>query len=174
MSTVQRIAISLVLLPTGLLAGLQMMMLMGILPAIARMPLTTYAGAWQALDHFMAFRMPILVNATFLLYIIAIVCFARYRRMFWSLLGCLTLLITDTVFTVTQQLPINRAVQALDLERLTDPGRVQQLRDATIQHFHLRGWLSICAFLWLVFAVVFLLDQHKSVPYEERKIETSM
>jgi uncharacterized membrane protein len=176
MSTVQRIAISLVLIPTGLLAGLQTMMLMGMLPAIARMPLTTYAGAWQALDHFMAFRMPILVNATFLLYLIAIVCFARYknRRMFWSLLGCLTLLIADTVFTVTQQLPINRAVQALDLAQLADPGRVQQLRDATIQHFHLRGWLSICAFLWLVFAVVFLLDRHKSVPHEERKNETSM
>ena len=67
MSTVQRLAVSLVLLTTGLLAGLQMLMLMGLLPAITRMPLATYAGAWQALDHFMAFRMPIFVNATLLL-----------------------------------------------------------------------------------------------------------
>ncbi len=160
MSTVQRFAISLVILPTGLLAGLQTLMLMGLLPAISRMPLATYAGAWQALDHFMAVRMPILVNATFLLYLVAIVSFARYRSkwMFWTLLGCFALLVTDMIFTVTQQLPVNHAVQALDVAHLGDPQRVQQLRDTTIEHFHLRGWLSICAFGWLVFAVVFSLD----------------
>jgi uncharacterized membrane protein len=160
MSTVQRFAISLVLIPTGLLAGLQTLMLMGLLPAIARMPLDTYAGSWQALDHFMAVRMPILVNATFLLYLIAIVCFARGKSkwMFWTLLGCLALLVTDTIFTVTQQLPVNRAVQALDVAHLADPEQVRHLRDATIEHFHLRGWLSICAFVWLVFGVVFSID----------------
>ena len=160
MSTGQRFAISLVLIPTGILAGLQTLMLMGLLPAIARMPLVTYAGAWQALDHFMAVRMPILVNATFLLYLIAIITFARYRNrwMFWTLLGCFALLVTDTVFTVTQQLPINRAVQLLDVAHLSDPGQVRLLRDATIEHFHLRGWLSICAFVWLVFSFVFSID----------------
>ena len=159
MSTVQRFAISLVLLATGLLAGLQTLMLMGLLPAITRMPLETYAGAWQALDHFMAVRMPILVNGTFLLYVIAIVCFARYRSkwMLWTLLGCFALLITDTLFTVTQQLPVNRAVQALDLSH-PDLRQLQQLRDATIEHFHLRVFLSICAFIWLVFGVFFSLD----------------
>ncbi len=176
MSTLQRFAISLVLIPTGLLAGLQTLMLMGLLPAIARMPLATYAGSWQALDHFMAVRMPILVNVTFLLYLVAIACFSRYKNkwMFWSLLACFTLLVTDTVFTVTQQLPINRAVQALDVAHLGDPGQVRQLRDATIEHFHLRGWLSVCAFIWLVFAAVFLLDQHESVLHEERNHEESV
>jgi len=176
MSAVQRFAISLVLIPTGLLAGLQMLMLMGLLPAIARMPLVTYAGAWQALDHFMAVRMPILVNATFLLYLIATVCFARSRNrpMIWTLLGCLALLVTDTVFTVTQQLPVNRAVQALDVVHLTDPGHVRQLRDVTIEHFHLRGWLSICAFVWLVFAVVFSIDRRTSAMNEELEYETSV
>ena len=176
MSTVQRFAISLVLILTGLLAGLQTLMLMGVLPAIARMPLVTYAGAWQALDHFMAVRMPIFVNATFLLYLIAAVCFARSKSkwMFWTLLGCFALLLTDTVFTVTQQLPVNRAVQALNVAHLADPGLVRQLRDATIEHFHLRGWLSICAFVWLVFAVVFPFEQRKSVLTEERNHEMSV
>ena len=176
MSTVQRFAISLVLIPTGLLAGLQTLMLMGLLPAITRMPLVTYAGAWQALDHFMAVRMPILVNATFLLYLIAIVSFARYQSkwMFWTLLACLALLVTDTVFTVTQQLPVNRAVQSLDVAHLADPEQVRQLRDATIEHFHLRGWLSICAFVWLVFGIVFSFGQDKSVLCEERNHEKSV
>lgn len=157
MSTVQRFAISLVLIATGLPAGLQTLMLMGVLPAIARMPLATYAGAWQALDHFMAVRMPILVNVTFLLYLVAIVSFARYPRkwILWTLVGCFALLVTDTALTITQQVPINRTVQSLNVANLTDLGQVRQLRDTTIAHFHLRGWLSICAFVWLVFAVVF-------------------
>ncbi len=160
MSTLQRWVISLVLLLTGILAGLQALMLIGLLPAITRMPLATYAAAWQALDHFMAVRMPILVNATFLLYLVAIFSFARYRTkwMFWTLLGCFALLLTDTVLTVTQQLPVNRAVQLLDVAHLSDPAQVRQLREATIEHFHLRGWLSICAFVWLVFCVVFSIE----------------
>jgi len=61
---------------------------------------------------------------------------------------------TDTILTITQQLPINRAVQAIDLSHF-DAERVQQLRDITIQHFHLRGLLSVTAFVWLVGAVAF-------------------
>ena len=160
MSTLQKSMLALVLLFTGLLAGLQVLMLMGVLPAIMRMPLATYAGMWQALDHFMAARMPIFANGTLLLYVIAIVCFARSPRRWivWTLLGCLGLLLTDTVFTVAQQLPINHAVQALDAAHLTDPARAEQLRDATIHHFYLRGSLSIAAFVWLAFATVFSLD----------------
>ncbi len=42
MSALQRIVLTLMLLFTGLLAGLHV--LMGVLPAITRMPLATYAG----------------------------------------------------------------------------------------------------------------------------------
>jgi hypothetical protein len=157
MSTLQKLVLTIVFILTGLLAGLQMLMLMGLLPAMMRMPLATYAGMWQALDHFMAVRMAIFANATLLLYLVAIGCFARPPRriVFWSLLGCFALLATDTVFTVIQQLPINGAVQALDVAHLSDFARVQQLRDATIQHFHVRGWLAIAAFAWLASAVIF-------------------
>jgi uncharacterized membrane protein len=159
-STVQKLALSLVLLLTGLLAGLQFLMLIGVLPAMARVPLLTYAATWQALDHFMAGRMPILVTATLLLYLISIGLFARarHRWILWTLLGAFALLGMDTVFTVTQQLPVNRAVQALDVARLADAAKLQSLRDATIKHFHLRGWFSITAFVCLVFGVVFSLD----------------
>jgi uncharacterized membrane protein len=158
-STVQKLALSLVLLFTGLLAGLQFLMLVGVLPAIARVPLLTYAVTWQALDHFMSGRMPILANATLLLYLISIGIFARFRPkwILWSLLGAFALLVMDTAFTITQQLPVNRAVQALDVAHLADAANLQSLRDATIRHFHLRGWFSITAFVWLVFGVVFSL-----------------
>jgi hypothetical protein len=157
MSTLKKLLLTMVLILTGLLAGLQTLMLMGVLPAMVRMPLATYAGMWQTLDHFMAVRMAIFANGTLLVYLVVIGCFARPPRksMFWSLLGCFALLATDTVFTVMQQLPINRAVQALDVVHLTDFSRVQQLRDATIQHFHVRGWLAIAAFVWLASAVIF-------------------
>jgi hypothetical protein len=157
MSKEQKLVLAMVLVLTGLLAGLQMLMLMGVLPAMMRMPLATYAGMWQALDHFMAVRMAIFANGTLLLYLVAIGCFARspWKSIFWSLLGCFALLATDTLFTITQQLPINRAVQALDLAHLTDFGPILRLRDATIQHFHVRGWLAIAAFVWLASAVIF-------------------
>ena len=164
MSKLQKLVLTVVLVLTGLLAGLQMLMLMGVLPAMMRMPLATYAGMWQALDHFMAVRMGIFANGTLLLYLGAIGCFARSSRksIFWSLLGCFALLVTDTVFTVTQQLPINRAVQALNLVYLTDFSQVQQLRDATIQHFHVRGGLAIAAFVWLASAVIFSSAQRQA------------
>ncbi len=157
MSTLQKFVVAMLLLLTGLIAGLQTLMLMGILPAIKRMPLATYAGMWQSLDHFMAVRMPILVNVTFLFFLIALVLFMRNRNkgMVWTLVGCFALLITDTVFTVTQQLPINHAVQSLDLSQVKDFSQVQYLRDTTIDHFLLRSWLSIGAFVWLVFVTVF-------------------
>ena len=170
MSALQKIVLTLTLLLTGLMAGLQMLMLIGVLPAIGRMPLATYAGMWQALDHFMAMRMRIFANATLLVYLIAFGCFVlpRWRGVLWSLLGCFTLLVIDTVFTVTQQLPVNRAVQALDLANLNSSGQVQQLRDATIQHFHARGWLSISAFVWLACAVVFSLAGQQPTSQERQ------
>ncbi len=171
MSTLQRIVLTLVLLFTGLLAGLQVLMLLGVLPAIKRMPLATYVGMWQALDHFMAARMPIFANGALLLYVLAIGCFARFPRrwVFWTLLGCLGLLLADTAFTVTQQLPVNRAVQALDPTHLMDLTRVQQLRDGTIHHFYLRGSLSIAAFVWLAFGIVFSFGGRQIIPTEGSK-----
>jgi hypothetical protein len=123
---------------------------------------------WQAMDHFMAVRMRIFANVTLLVYLIAIGCFvrSRWRLVFRTLLGCFALLVADTVFTITQQLPVNRAVQALDLAHLTDLGQIQQLRDATIQHFHLRSWLSISAFVWLACAVVFTLAGQPPIAQE--------
>ena len=156
MSSSQKIVLLMVLVLTGMLAGLQTLMLIGVLPAMRQMSLATYAGMWQALDHLMAARMPVFANGTLLIYLVAIGWFARSTRrfLFWSLLGCFALLATDTIFTVTQQLPVNHAVQSLDLAHLTDLSHVQALRDDTIRHFHVRGWLAIAAFVWLTAAVV--------------------
>lgn len=77
MSKVQKLVLAIVLLLTSLLVRLQTLMLMGVLPAMVRMPLVTYVGMWQALDHFMAARMPIFANGTLLLYLVAMGCFAR-------------------------------------------------------------------------------------------------
>ena len=165
MSALQKVVLTLTLLLTGLMAGLQMLMLIGVLPAIGRMPLAPDAGMWQALDHSMAVPMPLFANATLLVYLIAVGCFARprWRGVLWSLLGCFALLVIDTIFTVTQQLPINRAVQALDLANLNSSDQIEQLRDATIQHFHVRAWLSIAVFVWLACAVVFSLAAQESM-----------
>ena len=157
MSALQKLLLTIALVLTGLLAGLQTLMLIGVLPAMARMPLLTYAGMWQSMDYFMAARMPIFANGTLVFYLIAIACFARSSQkwIFRALIGSCTLLILDTVFTVKQQLPVNHALQSIDLTQSPDLVRLQALRDATITHFHLRGFLSVSAFFLLAFAVVF-------------------
>ena len=59
-----------------------------------------------------------------------------------------------TLFTVTCQIPVNRAVGALDPGRLAHPAAAEPLRAATLQHFPLLSLSCLPAFLWLLFVVV--------------------
>ena len=58
MAQLQKLALALLLILLGLHAGILFIMLIGVVPAIQRMPLETYVATWQNLDHFMALRMP--------------------------------------------------------------------------------------------------------------------
>jgi hypothetical protein len=157
MSTFQKLTLSLVLIAAGLQAGLHFFMALGELPAARREPLPTFLSHWQAVDHFMAARMPIVANLTLLLYLLAILAFARQWRtgLFIALVATFAMSAFEVVYTVTRQLPVNQAIQALDPQHLPDLASVEQLRQETIAHFRVRDLLSISAFVWLAFVALF-------------------
>ena len=157
MTKAQRVLIALLLLPVGFLAGTDVFEMMGNMPAAASMPLTNFIGYWQPLDVFMEPRMPIFTGCMFLLFLASIVSFwkSRQRPLLLTLIGCLALELAATIFTVTQQIPVNRAVRALDPRNLSDSASAEALRKATLEHFNLMSFLCISAFIWLVFVVVF-------------------
>jgi len=168
MTKVQRLVLALVLLPVGLLAGTDVFEMMGNMPAIARMPLATHVASWQALDVFMEPRMPVFTGCMFLLFLVAIAIFWKERRraIFWTLIACFVMELVATVFTVTQQLPVNRAIMALDPAKLGDVAAVEALRQATLSHFNLLSLLCISAFVWLLF--VGMMSAGETVQHESR------
>lgn len=157
MSNFQKLALALVLFGVGLQAGLHFFMSVGGLPAVRREDLPTFVAHWQALDHFMAARMPFVANLTLALYLLAIVAFARQWRtgLFLALVATFAMSAVEVAYTVTQQLPVNQAIQALDPQHLPDLASVEQLRQKTLTHFRIRDLLSISAFVWLAFVAVF-------------------
>lgn len=157
MSNFQKLTLALVLVAAGMQAGLHFFMAVGELPAARREPLPTFLSHWQAVDHFMAARMPIVANLTLLLYLLAIVAFARQWRtgLFVALVATFAMSAFEVVYTVTQQLPVNHAIQALDPQNPPDVASAEQLRQATLVHFQVRDLLSISAFVWLAFVALF-------------------
>lgn len=156
MSRLQRFVLALVLVPVGFLAGTDVFEMMGNMPAVARMPLATHVASWQALDFFMEPRMPFFATSMFVLFLLAIACFWRERRraIFPTLIVCFLMELAATIFTVTQQIPVNRAIAALDPAHLGDSAPAEALRQATLRHFHLLSLLCISAFVWLLFVTV--------------------
>ncbi len=156
MSQIQRLALALVLLPVGFLAGTDVFEMMGNMPAVKRMSLSAHVSSWQALDYFMEPRMPVFVGIMFVLFLFAIYCFRKQRGViFWTLIACLGMELAASIFTVTQQIPVNRAIAALDPAHLDDLAAVEQLRAATLRHFNLLSLLCVSAFIWLLFVAVF-------------------
>ncbi len=164
MTPVQRFSLALVLLPVGLLAGTDLFEMMGNMPAIAAMPLATHVASWQALDVFMEPRMPVFTGCMFLFFLLAIGSFWKTPRqpIFWTLIACFVMELAATIFTVTRQIPVNRAIRALDPANIGDPAVAEALRQATLRHFNLMSLLCISAFVWLLFVALMSAGQSTS------------
>ena len=156
MSVLQRLLLALLLLPVGLLAGTDLFEMMGNMPAIAHMPLATHVASWQALDVYMEPRMPVFTGCMFLLFLLAIGVFwsRRTTALFWTIVATFVMELAATIFTVTQQIPVNRAIRSLDPASITNVSGAEALRQATLQHFNLLSLLCISAFVWLLFVSI--------------------
>jgi hypothetical protein len=98
--------------------------------------------------------MPTFSIVMMLLYLLALISFAkRWKTWIFSvLLICFALNASEIAYTVTHQLAINHAVQALDPAHLADIGLVEQMRNVSVHNFRVREWLSISSFVFLALA----------------------
>ena len=120
------------------------------------MPLATHVASWQALDVFMKPRMPVFTGIMFPLFLVAIGIFwaERRRPIFLTLIAYFVMELPATISTVTQQIPVNQAICALDPAHLGDAAGAEALRQATLRHFNLLSLLCLSAFVWLLFVTV--------------------
>lgn len=110
--------------------------------------IVTYIKYWQTVDGYMGKRMPIYGNLWLLAFLVNIILFAKTWKkspIFWIIISCLALLITDMVFTGIVQIPINKYIQTLDMNNLTTE-QISKLQDVRYQigkNFGIRhyfGW----------------------------------
>ncbi|HEX8659638.1 MAG TPA: anthrone oxygenase family protein [Hymenobacter sp.] len=147
-------ALALVLLVSGLSAGQMYNEEIGGQPALAVLSNRTYVEYWQALDKLMAVRMPTVGMGSLAVFVFALLVLYRWRKTwpYWLVVAAFLCTVADAVVTVTQQVPVNQQIQALQPDHL--PADVAKYKVATAEHFHIRAGLRIGAFLCVILAAL--------------------
>lgn len=140
---------------SGFYGGTGFFVGMGGNPAIKLMSDATFVEYWQHTDYFMAARMKIfgpLLLLSMLLGIVAL--FKEYRTpSFWLMVTAFIILITDLVFTLSTNHPLNHLLQSWDLNNL--PDNVQQIKWQVVKAFNVRTIFMISSFVMVLLAVWF-------------------
>lgn len=137
----------------GFYAGTGFFVAMGGNPAIKCMTDQTFAEYWQHTDHFMAARMRVFGPLLLLVMLIAVIILINeyLQPSFWLMLTALLMLITDIVFTVSTNHPLNRVVQSWDAGNL--PPDVQEIKMKITRAFDRRTIFMIGSFILVLLAV---------------------
>jgi uncharacterized membrane protein len=144
--------LALLVIITGLSAGQMFHEMAGPQEALRRVSSHTYVEYWQALDKVMHVGRPILANLVLLVFIVNLIT-NWPDKMYWPyrlLIAAFIFNIVETLITLRLQLPVNDAIQHINLEHI--PANVTQYREATLQHFKVRAALRILAFAMVIFA----------------------
>ncbi len=154
MFVLAQVLLSLTLLLCGCYAGFAVFCQIGVMPAMRRLPLASYADAFRAMDHFLDRSMPpykltlLLVNLS-----LGVVALLLHRRhLAAAVLLAFFCNIAALVLTVRKQLPLNTRLKQL-------PGDVSDvvlldLREQTIRNFMERCVVSVLAFAVLCVGAV--------------------
>lgn len=138
---------------SGLYAGTGFFVAMGGNPAIKLMSNDTFAEYWQHTDYFMAARMKIfgpLLLLTILFTVLLLI--KEYRTpSFWLMLAAFVLLVTDVVFAISANHPLNGLIQSWDQHNL--PANVQDIKGKVVNAFNVRMVLMMCTFLLVLLSV---------------------
>lgn len=130
-----------------------------------RMTATAWAATWQITDGFMRVRMEVFGPIVLWGYVITILLFIKSWKSipFWLLVVACGVFITDLVLTINRQIPINRYIEKLDLQRLTpeQTKMLAQIHPQVINNFQGREWLAILGFV-LVALTPFLVKKPNS------------
>lgn len=151
LSTVRQVTLYLLIVMTGLYAGIHFAGVMA--PVVSKMTVAEYTSYWQILDGFMGQRMPIFGQIFLGLYALNILLFIKEWKTttFWIILVCLALLLSDMVLTVIQQIPINQYIQSVDSKNLTSDKltTLEEMKSQAEKNFLTRDMLSIASFVLL-------------------------
>jgi len=137
----------------GMYAGTGFFVAMGGNPSIKLMSDHTFAEYWQHADHFMAARMKIfgpLLLLTMLLSVMVLLT-EYHTPSFWFMLAAFSIIVTDIIFTLSTNHPLNRLVQSWDLNNL--PSNVQDIKWKIVKAFSVRTIFMISSFVMLLLAV---------------------
>jgi len=147
------LALFLSVILSGLYAGTGFFVAMGGNPAIKKMTDRTFAEYWQHTDHFMAARMKIFGPLLLLCMLLALfVLLKEYRSAsFWCMLTACCIIITDIIFTLSANYPLNGIVQSWDLNNL--PADVQTIKWRIVKAFNVRTVFMISSFVMAVLAI---------------------
>lgn len=166
------VALYLLILISGFYAGLHFTGMMnpsvfGIINANGEMmPATQWAESWQITDGFMRVRMGVFGPIIQFGYIITLLLFIQKWRSvaFWLIFIAFGLFIADVVFTINQQIPINRYIETLDFQHLTaeQVAKINEIHPQVIKNFQSREWFSILGFV-LVALTPFVSKRHGRV-----------
>jgi hypothetical protein len=140
---------------TGFYAGTGFFVAMGGNPAIKLMTDSTFAEYWQHTDHYMAARMKIFGPLLLLAMLLSVLLLLKEYRTpsFWFILLAFGLLVTDVVFTLSTNHPLNHLVQSWDLNNL--PPDVQDIKWKIVNAFNVRTIFMISSFVMLLSALWF-------------------
>ena len=120
----------------------------------------TFAECWQHTDHFMAARMKIFGPLLLLSMLFCVLVLLQVYRTasFWWMLAAFCTLLTDVIFTLSINHPLNRQVQSWDLNNL--PSNAQEIKWRIIKAFNVRTIFMIGSFLMVLLAAWFESPLH--------------
>ena len=136
---------------SGLYGGIGFFTLMGGNPSVNDLSLQAFAEYWQNIDHYMGSRMPVFGGSLILVLLLGVISLLPWRKTvsFWLMLLGLLLLISDLVFTLSINHPLNQLIQSWDLQNL--PSNVQEIKTQVIDAFWYRAFFMLSSFacVWL-------------------------
>ena len=147
------LSFSLSLLLSGLYAGIGFFVAMGGNPAIKLMSDRTFAEFWQHTDHYMAARMKIFGPLLLLTMLFGVLVLLKdyQTNSFWFMLIAFAILVTDVIYILTTNHPLNHLVQSWDVNNL--PSNVQDIKRQIVKAFNVRVIFMISSFIMVLLAV---------------------
>lgn len=133
-------------------------------PIELKLNASQFAAYWQATDDYMGKRMPFFGLTTYALFIINLIVFRKCWRkpVYWIIIICLICMVVELVFTIKEQLPINKFMQTIDVYNLTDEQLIilDKMRLDTYHNFNFRNYLAL-VLLMAMCLTPFLLPKHQ-------------
>jgi len=164
MENIRNVALYLLILITGLYAGIHFAEIMA--PVVQKMNVQQYTQYWQIVDGYMGKRMPVFGMLFLLLFAFNIILFIPKWKspVFWVLIVCLSILIFDIVFTGKAQIPINHYIQSVNANNLTSKQlqTISEMKTKAENNFSIRDFLSIGSFFLMTCTPFLLTRQNKS------------